>query len=221
MPRTTLLPVMLVLLGFAGLPARIQAQDSGSQTPGGAPYEVHAGTRFLVSLHDKLSTKDDKARKPFTARTLDEIVTADGTTLPAGAEVRGHIDKVLAAGKTGRAKLWLAFDDIRIRDGWVPLVAQIIDTPGIHSIRVLYQHEGEIEATSSNHQTEAEAAAAGALAGGAVGMAAHNNKDAAIGAAIGAATAFMVTSGIGQELTLPENTKLELILERPLRVGHT
>jgi hypothetical protein len=31
----------------------------------------------------------------------------------------------------------------------------------------------------------------------------------------------MVTSGIGQELTLDENTKLELILERPLRVGHT
>jgi hypothetical protein len=175
----------------------------------------------LVSLHDKLSTKEDKAGKHFTARTLDEIVTADGTTLPVGAEVRGHIDKVLAAGKTGRAKLWLAFDDIHTRDGWVPLVAELIDTPGIHSIRVLYQHEGEIEATASNHQTEAEAAAAGALAGGAVGMAAHNNKDAAIGAAMGAATAFMVTSGIGQELTLDANTKLELILERPLRVGRT
>jgi hypothetical protein len=221
MPRTTPLLVMVVILGFVGLPAHTQAQDSASQDPGVAPYEVHAGTRFLVSLHDKLSTKEDKAGKHFTARTLDEIVTADGTTLPAGAEVRGHIDKVLSAGKTGRAKLWLAFDDIHTRNGWVPLVAQIIDTPGIHSIRVLYQHEGEIEATSSNHQTEAEAAAAGALAGGAVGMAAHNDKDAAIGAAIGAATAFMVTSGIGQELTLGENTKLELILERPLRVGHT
>jgi hypothetical protein len=221
MPRATLLLLTVVLLSFAGLPASTLAQDSTSQNPGVTPYEVHAGTRFLVSLHDKLSTKEDKAGRHFTARTLGEIVTADGTTLPAGAEVRGHIDKVLAAGKTGRAKLWLAFDDIHTRDGWVPLVAELIDTPGIHSIRVLYQHEGEIEATSSNHQTEAEAAAAGALAGGAVGMAAHNNKDAAIGAAIGAATAFMVTSGIGQELTLDANTKLELILERPLRVGRT
>jgi hypothetical protein len=221
MQRTTPLLVMMILLGFVGFPSNSRAQDSGSQNLGVAPSEVHAGTRFLVSLHDKLSTKEDKAGKHFTARTLDEIVTADGTILPVGAEVRGHIDKVLAAGKTGRAKLWLAFDDIRTRDGWVPLVAELIDTPGIHSIRVLYQHEGEIEATSSNHQTEAEAAAAGALAGGAVGMAAHNNKDAAIGAAIGAVTAFMVTSGIGQELTLDANTKLELILERPLRVGHT
>jgi predicted small secreted protein len=49
-------------------------------------------------------------------------------------------------------------------------------------------------------------------------MAAHDNKDAAIGAAMGAATAFMVTSGIGQELTLEQNTKLELVLERSLRI---
>jgi predicted small secreted protein len=49
-------------------------------------------------------------------------------------------------------------------------------------------------------------------------MAAHDNKDAAIGAAMGAAAAFMVTSGIGQELTLDENTKLELVLERALRL---
>jgi|HubBroStandDraft_6_1064221.scaffolds.fasta_scaffold37962_2 hypothetical protein len=218
MARTSHLLILLALLGLAGLPAHAQGPDSASQSPNVAPYEVHAGTRFLVLLHDKLSTKDDKRGKTFTAKTLEEIVSADGTTLPAGTQVRGHIDKVISAGKTGRAKMWLAFDDIRTPNGWVPLVAQLIDTPGIHSIRVLYQHEGEIEATSSNHQTEAEAAAAGALAGAAVGMAAHDNKDAAIGAAMGAATAFMVTSGIGQELTLDENTKLELILERPLRV---
>jgi hypothetical protein len=221
MKLTTRLGVVAALLGFAAFPAHTQAQDSASQNPNVAPYEVHAGTRFLISLHDKLGTKEDKAGKHFTARTLDEIVSADGTTLPAGAEVRGHIDKVVSAGKTGRAKLWLAFDDIQIRGNWVPLVAELIGTPGIHSIRVLYEHEGEIEATSSNHQTEAQAAAAGALAGGAVGMAAHDNKDAAIGAAMGAAAASMVTSGIGQELTLDENTKLELILERPLRVRRT
>ena len=133
MSRTKLSLMMMVLAGFVGLPANTQAQDSASQNPGVAPFEVHAGTRFLVSLHDKISTKEDKAGKHFSARTLDEIVTADGTTLPAGAEVRGHIDKVLAAGKTGRAKLWLAFDDIRTRNGWVPLVAELIDTPGIHS----------------------------------------------------------------------------------------
>ncbi len=218
MPRRMQLLVMLILLDCLGLSTHAQAQDSASQSPTVGSYEVRAGTRFLVALHDKLSTKDDKRGKQFTTRTLEEIVSADGTTLPAGAEVRGHIDKVISAGKTGRAKLWLAFDEIHTQNGWVPLVAELISTPGIHSIRVLYEHEGEIEATSSNRQTEAEAAAAGALAGAAVGMAAHDNKDAAIGAAMGAAAAFMVTSGIGQELTLEVNTKLELVLERALRI---
>jgi hypothetical protein len=212
-----LLIIQFLLIGFVAL-ATSQAQDSATQNPNVAPYEVHAGTRFLVALHDKLSTKEDKRGKQFTARTLEEMVSADGTALPAGAEVRGHIDKVVSAGKTGRAKIWLAFDEIHTQNGWVPLIAELIGTPGIHSIQVLYEHEGEIVATSSNHQTEAEAAAAGALAGAAVGMAAHDNKDAAIGAAMGAATAFMVTSGIGQELTLEQNTKLELVLERALRI---
>src|SRR5580704_6853102 len=88
MARTSHLLILLALLGLAGLPAHAQGPDSASQSPNVAPYEVHAGTRFLVLLHDKLSTKDDKAGKQFTARTLDEIVTADGTILPAGAEIR-------------------------------------------------------------------------------------------------------------------------------------
>jgi hypothetical protein len=29
----------------------------------------------------------------------------------------------------------------------------------------------------------------------------------------------MITSGLGQELTLPQNMKLELVLERPLHLG--
>jgi len=221
MRRMWMLTAMTILLAAVGLPLSAQPQDSQATNPNVAPYEVHAGTRFIVALHDKLSTKTDKAGKQFTARTLESIKTADGTTLPTGAEVRGHIDKVVAAGKTGRARIWLAFDDIKTPDGWAPLVAELIDTPGIHSVRVAYDHEGEIEATSSTRKVAEQAAAAGALAGAATGMATGKTKDAAIGAAIGAATAYMVTSGIGQELTLDENTKLELILERPLRMGRT
>jgi hypothetical protein len=42
-----------------------------------------------------------------------------------------------------------------------------------------------------------------------------------MGAAISAATAFMMTSGLGQDLTLLQNMKLELVLERPLHLGRT
>jgi hypothetical protein len=170
-------------------------------------------------LGDKLSTKEDKAGKQFLVRTLEPLTAGDGTTLPAGTQIRAHIDKVQQAAKAGRARLWLTFDDIRTASGWKPLVAELIDAPGVHSIRVMYDHEGEIVAASGKRQQEEEAVAAGAIAGAAPGVAARNAKEAAVGAGIGAATAFMMTSGLGQELTVEKDTKLELVLERPLAIG--
>lgn len=220
MKRISVLPAMaalLILTLAAVLPVSAQEQSAASA----APNEVSSGTRFLVRLQGTLGTKDAKAGDHFTARTLEPLISADGTALRAGAEIRGHIDKIESAHKTGRARLWLTFDDIRTPDGWIPLVAMVDDVPGMHSIRVDYNREGEIEATSDKRQEALEAAAAGALVGAAPGVAAHDKKDAAMGAAVGAVTAFMVASNLGQELTIEKNTKLELILERSLYFGRT
>jgi hypothetical protein len=100
-------------------------------------------------------------------------------------------------------------------------VADLIDAPGVHAIRVLYDREGEIRATTSKQEDAAFAAAEAAFVGAEPGIASKNKQDAAMGAAISAATAFMITSGLGQELTLPQNMKLELVLERPLHLGRT
>jgi hypothetical protein len=172
-------------------------------------------------LQDPLSTKDDKAGKKFIARTLEPVVAPNGRVLPAGAEIRGHIDKIQDAHQTGRARLWLTFDNITTRRGRAPLVAELIDAPGVHSIRVVYDHEGEIETATSKAHQEAQAAAAAAIAGAATGIATKNARDAAIGAAIGAATAFMVTSGLGQDIFLEKETKLEIVLGRPLDLSRT
>jgi hypothetical protein len=203
---------------FCGSAVFAQAQESApsSDTPA---YAVATGTRILVSLQTPISTKVDKAGKRIHVRTLEPIITQDGSTLPPGAEIRGHLDKVQSAGKTGRAHLWITFDDIRTRNGWVPLVAALIDAPGVHSIRVLYDREGEIEAPTSNRDQEALAMAMAALAGAEPGIAGNDKKDAAKGAATGAAEAFIATSGIGQDLTLAENMKLEIALRRPLYFG--
>jgi hypothetical protein len=192
-------------------PPRSPAQDLPS-----AAYVVPAGTRFLVALQDKLCTKEDKAGKRFRTITLEPLTAADGSVLPSGAEIQGHIDKVEPAEKIGRARLWLTFDDIQTRAGRKPLVAQLIDAPGVHSIRVVFDHEGEIVVGSSQRKREEEAIAAAAFAGAAPGVVARNPKEAAIGAGIGAVTAFMITSGFGQELTVEKDTKLELVLARPL-----
>ena len=223
MTRWRISAVTSVLLLFSGVAAQTQAQsqDPASQAQDVPSDAAARGTRFLVSLQTSISTREDKVGKQFLARTLEPIATAEGATLPAGAQIRGHIDKIQTAGKVGRARLWLTFDEIRDSAGWIPLVADLIDAPGVHSIRVLYDHEGEIRASATKQEDAAFAAAEAAFLGAEPGIAAKNKQDAAMGAAISAATAFMITSGLGQELTLPQNMKLELVLERPLHLGRT
>jgi hypothetical protein len=223
MKRITMLPAMAALLALmfgSGMLACAQDQSTDTSAPT-APKDVTQGTRFLISLEEPLSTQDLKAGYQFHARTLDPVTSADGTTLPSGAEIRGHVDKVEAAHKTGRARMWLTFDDIRTPDGWIPLVAMVDDVPGVHSVRVVYEREGEIEANSSKRGDALDAAAAAAFVGAATGVATHNGKDAAMGAAVAAATAYMAASGLGQEVTLQKGTKVEVILERSLRFGRS
>ncbi len=201
--------------------AQTQPQDPAAPAQDAPPDSAARGTRFLISLQTTITTKEDKVGKQFLARTLEPIVTAAGPTLPAGALIRGHIDKIQPAGKVGRARLWLTFDEIHDSTGWIPLVADLIDAPGVHSIRVLYDREGEIRVTNTKQEDAAFAAAEAAFVGAEPGIAKKDKQDAAMGAAISAATAFMITSGLGQELTLPQNMKLELVLERPLHLGRT
>jgi hypothetical protein len=210
---------VLFLISVAANKTQAQSQDPGAQSQDAPPDAAPRGTRLLISLQTVISTKEDKVGKQFQARTLEPLATGEGATLPDGAQIRGHIDKIQPAGKVGRARLWLTFDEIHSPAGWIPLVADLIDAPGVHSIRVLYDREGEIRATNSKQEDAAFAAAEAALVGAEPGIAKKDKQDAAMGAAISAATAFVITSGLGQELTLPQNMKLELVLERPLHLG--
>jgi hypothetical protein len=201
-------------------PARKPHSHSQNQVVEKPP--IPEGPRLLIGLEDTLNSKHDKAGRQFIATTLEPVTTVDGEVIPQGVHIRGHIDRVHAAGDTGRARMWLTFDDIQTRHGWRPFVAQLIDAPGVHSVHVLYDREGEIQAASVNRDEAMKAAMAGALAGAAAtGMASGKEKEAAMAAATAAAQAFMVAYGLGQEFTLEKGTKLELVLERPLRAGRT
>ena len=214
-----LLALAALLLPRIAAPSPVPAQNQMAASA--APNEVSPGTRFLVRLENTLSTKDLKAGDRFKARTMVPIASADGTTLEKGAEIRGHIDRVVPAHQAGRARLWLAFDDIHTPGGWIPLIAMVDDAPGLHSIRVDYNREGEIEMSADKRQEALQEAAAAALVGAAPGVAKRDKQDAAMGAAIGAVTAYMAAACLGQELTIEKNTKLELILERSLFFGRT
>jgi hypothetical protein len=219
MKGLTISIALAALLVVAGLPAYAQDESGAPPALSVGAYEVPAGTRFLIGLQSKLSTKDSKPGKRFKARTLEPLATSEGAVVPPGAEVRGHVDKTERAGLSGRARIWLTFDDIKVRGSRAPLIAEVTDAPGQRSVRA--DQEGDIESRKDRGARQAEAAAVGAAIGAAAGAAAHGGKGAAVGAAVGAAGGFLATSGYGQELTLQKNTKLELTLDRPLYLGRS
>jgi hypothetical protein len=185
----------------------------------GLPVEVYAvapGTRFLVSLEQEMSSKAVRQNQEFRVRTLEPIEAGQGIYLPAGAEIRGHISRVEPAGTTGKAKLWLTFDEIHAGFGILPIVAEVASVPGDHSIKSGPLQEGVIEGRSSSPKDAAQAAAAGAAMGAEKGVKDKNKKEAAEGAAMGALEAYLMEAGRGQELDLPKGAKLELELERAL-----
>ena len=185
----------------------------------GLPLETYAvtpGTKFLVRLNEELGTKGTQQNAKFKVKTLEPLEAGSGIYLPAGAEIRGHISHVEPAGVAGRAKLWLTFDEIRTKFGDLPIVAEVVDVPGDHSVKSGPRKEGLIEGRSSTQQDAAEAAAAGAAVGAVKGVKDKDKKEAAEGAALGALTAYLMESGRGHELSLPKGAKLELELERAL-----
>ena len=207
---------LTLALLLAGIPAAIQTAKANS--PRSDNTAVAAGTRFLVRLEDGLNTGKHKPGKRFKAKTMEALETPDGMVLPAGAEIRGHVSRVEPAGLTGRARMWLSFDEMKSPYGKLPVVAHVVSVPGERSVKSGDSREGEIEARTSKGRPELEAAAAGAAIGAVVGAATRGGKGAAIGAAIGGAGGFLIASGMAQELNLMKGTKLELELDRALTI---
>ena len=185
----------------------------------GLPVETFAvapGTRFLVGLEEEMNTKAVRQNQVFAVRTLEPLEAGQGIYLPAGALIEGHISRVEPAGKTGHAKLWLTFDQIKTRFATLPIVAEVASVPGDHSMKSGPMQEGVIEGHSGSQKDAAQAAAAGAALGAMKGVQDKKKKEAAEGAAMGALEAYLMEAGRGEELDLPKGAKLELELERAL-----
>src|SRR5260370_13386173 len=166
--------------------------QNGTDAPSVAANTVPDGTHFLVRLDDELGTGKHKVNKKFEAKTLEPLETSNGYVLPPGAKIRGHISRIEPAGLTGRARLWLTFDDIDTHHGRMPLVAEVSSVPGDFGVKPGESTEGEIEARTSKGTQDLEAAAAGAAIG------------AAAGSALGGIAGFVGPSGVRPEVGFPE-----------------
>jgi hypothetical protein len=216
-PRTQEKPILSQ--DQIGTPSEDQAGKAADGKRHGLPLETYGvapGTKFLVALEDELGSKGTPVRAKFKVKTLEPLEAGSGIYLPSGAEIEGHVSHVEAAGTTGRARIWLTFDEIHTKFGRLPIVAEVVSVPGEHSVRNKPGQEGLIEGRSSTQEDAAQAAAAGAALGAVKGVKDKDKKEAAEGAALGAITAYLVESGRGHELDLPKGTKIELELERAL-----
>jgi hypothetical protein len=200
------------------MPQQMTQPADGSRH-GGLPIEAYAvvpGTRVLVRLDDELETGETKQGRRFSVRTLEPLAAGSGIYLPSGVQIRGHVSRVEPAGITGRAKIWLVFDEIRTRFGPLPIVADVVGVPGDHSVRSSPEKEGLIEGKTSTQKAAAEAAGEGAGMGALHGIKHKNAKEAVEGAAEAALAAYLMEAGRGHELQLPKGSKLEIELERAL-----
>ena len=205
------------IVGSFGITKAETRQQNPAEAPPVTLNAVPNGTHFLVGLDDELDTGKHKVNKKFEAKTLEPLETTSGYIVPAGAKIRGHISRIEPAGLTGRARIWLTFDDIDTHHGRLPLVAFVSSVPGEFSVKPGESKEGEIEARTNKGTRDLEAAAGGAALGATAGAkATHSGKGAAAGAAIGGLAGFLASSGFGQELDLQKGTKLDLVLDRPL-----
>jgi hypothetical protein len=198
-----------------------QAADGRRHGLPAETYAVAPGTKFLVTLDQDLTSKGTEENSKFVVRTVEPLEAGRGIYLPAGAEIHGHISRIESAGVTGRAKIWLTFDDIYTKFGKLPIVAEVSSVPGDHSVKPAGPNsEGLIEGRSSSQQDAAQATFAGAASGATPGVKNKDKKEAAQGAALGALTAYLVESGRGHELNIPRGAKLELELGRALYLLH-
>jgi hypothetical protein len=114
--------LLILAMGGAG-PALAQdgvtAASSGTQ----ASARSNAVTdRYLTSVETKLTgkldTKNAVAGQPVTVKTTQTVRLADGTTLPIGANLIGHVTQVQARQKTGSgALLAMTFDRAELKGG--------------------------------------------------------------------------------------------------------
>jgi len=182
---------------------------------GGYPNAIPEGTRFIVLLDDKLDTARIDRGKRFKARLGDDLVAPDGSLMPRGSKIRGHVSDV---GQGLHPRLLLSFDQIETRQGWMPLSATVTGVPGEHGLKPETGPEGEIERPPVDKQRAAEAAVVGAGMGTLAGAAAGGGKGAAIGAAAGAGVGLGAGILSDRNFKLEKGTQLEVQLDRQLIV---
>jgi LssY-like putative type I secretion system component LssY len=123
-PRSSILAALAALAAFA------------------APLEIPAGTEIQIRLKTKVSTTTAKAKDPVEAVVIAPVMLNGQFVIPAGATVRGAVDKAAQSSKGDeRSTLLLSFTEIEFDGAKLKLGAHV---SAIDNARESVDDQGQI-----------------------------------------------------------------------------
>ncbi len=120
----------------AQTPAGSPAAPAANTTPATSPAESMAAAATApmspvsVELVSKLDTKTAKTGDNLEARTRSSAKTADGTEIPKGSRLTGHVVAVQPSNAGANSQVVVAFDQLELKGGQSMLVHSEIESIG-------------------------------------------------------------------------------------------
>jgi hypothetical protein len=166
---------------------------------GRAGLRLPAGTEFTVRLGQELSSKTARVEERFEATVDVPVRTEGGPALEAGTTLRGIVRNVEGAERPSRpGRLDLDFYALYLGPTRLDLRARVV----------------EIGPHRTKGASTGKKAGIGGVLGGVLGAILGGGAGAVIGVVSGGAGAVLGTRG--EEVVLPEGTRLTVRLEQPL-----
>lgn len=208
--------------------AQASPASAEESAPAAAPapptYTVPAGTRVLLELRSAVDTRSAKPGDGVYLASTFPVVVGNRVLIPAGVYVQGVVDKVQRAGRVrGRAQLDMHFTSMIFPNGSVVEIPGMVnDLPGATDQSVKKDGEGTIEQHPDKGRHAGTVAEVGMPTGGTIGTIAgarsgHPISGGLIGLGAGAAAAGIVSLFTrGADVSIPQGTQVEMVLQRPL-----
>lgn len=190
-------------------PKPAPAPAPAAPAPRPAPRVAAAGTQFVVSMDQRLSTHGSAPGEIFTATLREPILASDGSTLiAAGARVNGRVVESRASNQAGEdAQLRITFTSISSGGRDYPIDATTVEVPS----KLV---------TRDSNATKAAKVGGGAVVGAIVGriLGGKSTKATIAGAAVGAAAGTAVAMGTADvDREIPAGSRATVRLDAPVR----
>lgn len=182
-----------------GLTALVAIAGSGMSKPGDSRVTIPAGTQFVGTLRQTLSTRDHIVGNRVEVRTTEPFRVED-VNLPSGLSLRGEVTEAKDGGRvTGESVLSIRFTRLAVDGREYQIVAEPFRIVG-----------------KSETKNSLKKVIGGTVAGGVVGAIAGNtSKGLLLGAVIGSGVAVATKGG---HITLPAGQQLAIRLAEPVVV---